>query len=431
LRIGGAGGGEPVEASLSVDVLTFLRPGGGVSPSVEVDVSSTGTITGPLTLYWATRSGATPLTKSEIENGTGAAVDHGTITGASIVDLDGTLALTTSVTDGALDVFVRDSAAVESDVASETGVTFDAAAPVVSAAEVGDIDDTSLIVTLDKAVWGTTSAAAWAVEVDGSPITISSLAFTPGGTTIDFTVAPATPIIGQDTVTVSYSGSTLVGEDSAQIATFTDAAVTNNTAAGIVLPYTEDYDGLAVDDPITDRPAWSQLTDPNLNNVVQWFFLGSGQSRFRNQSATGVNASVFRFEQPTLADSAAEVKIDARALGSGVGQIEIYLRSDGTRDNGYLLRFVMSTGTVTLRKRVAGVDSALGTSSPGYADADTFRLECEGTAIRAVRIRSGTPQTLINVTDAQFSAGGFPLLLARVDEINRNFTISDITVENL
>lgn len=226
-------------ASLSIDTLTFTRGAEGFGPSIFTEVSSTGAVTPDFTLFWATRSVGAALSKAEIENGTGNALDNGSITASTITGLDGAITLATSLTDGAIDVFVRDSTAgtpVESAVASATGITIDTVAPVLSTAEIGTVDDTSLIVTLDKAAWGSTSVANWTVKVGGTPITVSALLFIPGNATVDLTVTP--PIIGQDVVTVSYSGTGLVGRDGAVVATITDAALrTAATAANALGPF--------------------------------------------------------------------------------------------------------------------------------------------------------------------------------------------------
>lgn len=221
--------------TITIDTLTYTRGAAGVAPVLDGTASSTGTTTANYTIFWASRSTGTVLSKADIENGTGDALDNGSFTSATLAGLDGTIDLATSLTSGAIDAFIRDSSGtpIESAVATATGVTYDAAAPVFSSAEIGTVDDTSLIVTFDKALYGSTSASDWDVQVNGSPATESAAVIS--GSTVDITLGAA--VANGDTVTVAYTGSGLLGVDAEIVATFTAQSVTNNVVAGGVASF--------------------------------------------------------------------------------------------------------------------------------------------------------------------------------------------------
>lgn len=211
--------------TITIDTLTYTRGAAGVAPTVATTVSSTGTTTGTYTL-WGVLA-ATAQTKAQID----ASPNKFSITAAALADLDGSIDLGNSATDGVLSVYITDSSGspVVSAVATTTGVTYDSVAPAFASAEIGTVDATSLIVTFSKATYGSTSAADWDVQVNGSPATESAVAFTPGGTTADITLGAA--VVNGDTVTVAYTGTGLVGVDAEVVATFTAQSVTNNVAA--------------------------------------------------------------------------------------------------------------------------------------------------------------------------------------------------------
>lgn len=229
---------------ISVDSLIYTRGNAGVAPTINCGVTSSEPLTEDYTLFWATRSTGPAMSKSDIENGTGDALEIGSFTAANINDLDGSIDLSTSLTAGAIDVFVRDSSGtpVESVVASVSSVTYDAAAPVFSSAEVGLVDSTTLVVTFDKALYGSTTAADWDVQVNGSPATESAAVIS--GSTVEITLTVAVAVGA--TVTVAYNGAGIVGIDAEPVATFTAQAVTNNVVSNLVA------------DPGFDNPAsWS------------------------------------------------------------------------------------------------------------------------------------------------------------------------------
>lgn len=221
-----------VAGTITIDTLTYTRGTAGVAPDLASTVSSTGTTTANYTLYWATRSTGTALSKTNIENGTGDALDNGTITASALADLDGSLDLSTSITSGAIDVFIRDSSgtAIESDVVSETGVTYDAVAPAYSSSVVEDAAPSNLVITLTKATYeaGTLAPADFTLGgTYGGSISTATLTDT---TTI--TLGLSTPVANGDTLTVALTdGAVLVGVDAEAVATWTAESVTNNVAA--------------------------------------------------------------------------------------------------------------------------------------------------------------------------------------------------------
>ena len=229
-------------AAITIDTLTYTRGTAGVAPDLASTVSSPGTIMGPFTMFWATRSTGTALSKSSIENGTGEAMDNGSFTAATLDGLDGVIDLANSLSSGAFDSFIRDSSGtpVESDVAAAGDVTYDADAPVFVSAEIGTVDATSLIVTFDKALYGSTAAADWDVQVNGAAATESAASIS--GSMVDITLGAA--VVNGDTVAVAYNGTGIVGVDAEVAATFTAQAVTNNVVAGVTNYYVDpDFTG--------------------------------------------------------------------------------------------------------------------------------------------------------------------------------------------
>jgi hypothetical protein len=129
--------------TITIGTASYTPGGGGSGPVLALgDVDPTGT-TGPYTVFLATHSGGTTLAKSQIEAGTGEALDA-----VSFTDDDGAVAgqaltLSTSLTGGRLSVFLRDALGAESAVTTLDGVDVDATAPVVSGIAVSNIAATS------------------------------------------------------------------------------------------------------------------------------------------------------------------------------------------------------------------------------------------------------------------------------------------------
>lgn len=218
--------------ALSIDSLSYLRGGPGVSPDLKVTPSSTGTTTGNYTLYWASRSTGTPMGKDDIENGTGDALDTGTVVNASLASLSDTLNLTTALTGGSFDAFLRDSSTVpiESGVVSTSAVTYDAVAPAYSSSVVENAAPSNLVITLTKAAYEAGTLANTDFTLGGTYAGSISTATLTGPTTI--ILGLSTPVANGDTLTVALTdGAVLVGVDAEAVATWTAESVTNNVAA--------------------------------------------------------------------------------------------------------------------------------------------------------------------------------------------------------
>lgn len=113
--------------------------------------------------------------------------------------------------------------------AGETISGLDFTAPAFSSAEVGNVSDSTIVVTFDSALFGSTTTADWDVQVAGSPATESSVTFAPGATTVSIVISAA--VTGGQAVTVAYNGTGLKDASDNDLATFTAQTVTNNVSA--------------------------------------------------------------------------------------------------------------------------------------------------------------------------------------------------------
>jgi hypothetical protein len=99
------------------------------------DVDLTGT-TGPYTVFLATHGGGTTLSKAAIVAGSGATADALSFTDADGVVAGQEMTLSTSLTNGHLSLFIRDSLGAESAVVRIDGVDVDATPPALSLVDV-------------------------------------------------------------------------------------------------------------------------------------------------------------------------------------------------------------------------------------------------------------------------------------------------------
>ena len=224
-------------SSITFDAGTYTRPADGNNPTISNTNIVTTNTTAPYFLDILTVTNGTAPTQTDMDNGSGTGVLEKVTLGsqANIEDLDGDIDLSTSITTGRIYAQYRDSAGtpVKSALTSipvADAITYDAVAPVFSSAEIGNVDATSLIITLDKSVFdpgGALPATDFDVQVNAAGVSESAVSVS--GSTVDVTV-PA--VSNGDTVTVAYNGTALVGVDGEQVATFTAQAVTNNVSAG-------------------------------------------------------------------------------------------------------------------------------------------------------------------------------------------------------
>lgn len=203
--------------------LSYTRGTAGVAPTIATTTTGGGSLTGDFT-FWGVFA-PTALNKEQID----ASANKFSVTEASLaaletIDVDAP----NSVTNGVLSGYIVDSLGVASSVATDTSnVSYDGAAPILSGAEVGSIDATSLIVTFDKAVYGSTSTADWVVTVNGVGAGLAAASLS--GSTADITLNAA--VTAGQTVTVAYSGSGIVGVDAEVVEAFS-APVSTGFPAG-------------------------------------------------------------------------------------------------------------------------------------------------------------------------------------------------------
>lgn len=226
----------PAAATLTINSLSYNRGAAGVAPTLAGTASSSGSVTGPFTVFWATRSTGTPLPKPNIENGTGAALDNGSYSAASLAALSNEPDLDTALLSGAFDVFIRDSSGtpVESDVFSAPGADYDPVAPAFASAVVENAATSDVVITLSKATYdpgGNIDPADFVLT--GFTVSTATLTST---TAITLGVTPAVANGDDLTGDLDYTGNYLVGVDEEVMPTFADQDVTNNVAAGPTAP---------------------------------------------------------------------------------------------------------------------------------------------------------------------------------------------------
>jgi len=218
---------------------------------VEVTVTS---LDEDSTLYWVlVPNGDGTPSAAQVVAGQNSAGGSPSDSGNQAVTTTGgpyNLALTTGL-DASYDLHAvfQDAAGNNSTVYSDNAISIDTTGPTFSSAEIGTTDATSLIVTMSETLGGTTSTGDWTVNVNGSPVSLTSALIV--GSTVDITLTSA--VSNGDTVTVAYSGSTVTDDKSNAAATFSAQSVTNNvsSAAGFTVsrllttPYTVAFGGEA------------------------------------------------------------------------------------------------------------------------------------------------------------------------------------------
>jgi hypothetical protein len=121
-------------------------------------------------LYFATHNNGTALSKPDIRFGTGSAQDVGSIGPDSSLDnLDGTLSLTTDITNGHISLFIRDSdASIESDILKIDSVNVNAQAPNLSSPLISAFG-------ADSATWSVFSDEAIGTVYAGARLSTDSI----------------------------------------------------------------------------------------------------------------------------------------------------------------------------------------------------------------------------------------------------------------
>jgi hypothetical protein len=118
--------------AIPIGTAVYTPGANGGGPVLDIiDVNLSGTM-GPYSVFLGTHGGGTSLSAAEIEAAAGATIDA-----LSLSDADGTvtglaLTLSSSLTDGHLSLFIRDSLGAASAVIRINGVDVDAKAPVLT-----------------------------------------------------------------------------------------------------------------------------------------------------------------------------------------------------------------------------------------------------------------------------------------------------------
>ena len=363
------------EASITISSATYDRGAAGVAPEMDIDGTVTNT-TANYTLYWASRDAANPaLSKTNIENGTGNAIDNGTIVSASL-PIQGDIDLATSLTSDAIDVFIRDSSGtpVESDVSSITGVTYDAVAPGFSSAEIGNVDDTSLIITLTKATYesGTLAPADFDVQVAGSGATVSAVSLT-STTTIDITLSTAVTS-GQSVTVALLDGSVLVGVDAEAVATWTAQTVTNNVSSA--WDFEDDFTGYSNGDVLNAQSAYAQVYRNNASAVLEVSTTPTVQI---HSDGTQYPYEIVAHTGRTYTDDQrAEIDVET-GPGSDDYTVAVGVRLDSVNNEGYVVEWFDGSSTSLQVKKITGIGtlSNLGSAITITAPTLPFSLAME------------------------------------------------------
>ena len=379
--------------TITLSTATYTRGSAGVSPSLAVTRISTSNTTGPYYLDVLTVTNGTTPSQTDMDNGSGTGVLEKLTLGpqADIANLDGDLDLSVSVTNGRIYIQYRDSAgnlSALTSVATADSITYDAVAPAFSSAEVGNVDATSLIVTFSKAIYGSSTAADWDVQVAGAGATESAVSFTPGGTTLDITLGAA--VTSGQAVTVAYNGTGLIGIDAEQMATFTAQSVTNNVSGGAAI--TDDFN--RADEDVSANANWSVLWNPDSNEQD----IGVVSNQVAAQ--TGTPRAAFK-HGTSVGSSDQYAQIDF-VSGSGSNNFaSLYVRAADT-SNYYEARFTNS-GKAIIYKTVSGSETLLANvTGTALSGGEVLRLEAEGTALRA----KVDGVTISSATDSDLSGDG-------------------------
>jgi hypothetical protein len=176
---------EASSASITISSAIYTPGSGGSGPSLATSVSVDGT-TADYTLYGATHANGTTLSKSDIENGTEDAEDTFSIGPETLpADLDGNVSLSTSLTNGHLSLFVRDSTGtpVESAVTKIDSVNVDATAPTFSSGSPADnatdvAADAAPALTFSEDIFGVATKDFYLYEdIDTTPVLVETFTF--------------------------------------------------------------------------------------------------------------------------------------------------------------------------------------------------------------------------------------------------------------
>jgi len=134
--------------TIPISYAEYTPGGNGVGPDLSVTLGDLTGTTGPYAVRLATHPAGTTLSKDNIEDGTGDALQALSFSDADGIVSGQELTLTTSMTGGRLSFYIEDSLGAQSAVWTIDNVDVDATPAVVSAATVTDITATTAQVNI-------------------------------------------------------------------------------------------------------------------------------------------------------------------------------------------------------------------------------------------------------------------------------------------
>jgi hypothetical protein len=173
----------PVPATLVITDASYSDGDLGSGPSLAISgLALTGSV-GPYTVFGATHANGTTVSKDDIENGTGDAEDIFDFSDADGVVSNQLESLSTSLTDGHMTLFVRDSNNVESGTYKIDGVNVDATALTVSSSVPADgatsvATNSTIAITFSEDAFGVVGKDFYLYDdIDTTPVLVETFTF--------------------------------------------------------------------------------------------------------------------------------------------------------------------------------------------------------------------------------------------------------------
>ncbi|MEO0720851.1 MAG: hypothetical protein AAFY43_01745 [Pseudomonadota bacterium] len=226
-----------------------------------------------------------------------------------------------------------------------TGVSgLDFTAPAFSAAEVGNVANTTVRVTATEALYGTTTAADWVLA--GATITAASL--TPGNDYVDLTLSAAASDSDDFSGDLDFTGTNITDVAGNAFPTFADQDVTNNVsppASGFAtasdlfetgtITSTEVSDTMDIGTPSADREVLFLVGMEGNNGKAAGFDFtvnGTSHEGGPNELASNFqsNATAIGFNVPVAAGTTATVGLTQGTSGSSTANTIIAIPHTGS-----------------------------------------------------------------------------------------------------
>jgi hypothetical protein len=214
----------------SLTGLTFADPGDGVPDELTATYSYFGGDT--LRAFVAIRNGGSPLTPTQLRDGTGTFLERVVVNPFSATTFD--LTGFTSVSDAgtAIDMAIAEVTNGGISAAQTVAVTgLDFTRPVFSSAQATNAN--TVVVTFSQPIFGTGISINWSFNINGSPASVTAAVVS--GSTVSLTVSD-TMVNGQVLNALAYVPGDLDDQDGNQVLAFSGQSITNSIpAAGFVL----------------------------------------------------------------------------------------------------------------------------------------------------------------------------------------------------